>query len=154
MTFDYPRAPGALREALVLAARAHDEAMLAEHFHILLMEGGLKRVRAIVDARPELLAALLPLVANPEASMNVRLGTSAIIEAHAGTPALAGLVERLGELSAHEDHRVRADACHFLGLTGSARAAPFLQARREDADAEVREIAAEALAELPAREAA
>jgi HEAT repeat protein len=43
---------------------------------------------------------------------------------------------------------VRADACHLLGLSGSADAIKYLEARLADPDAEVREIAAESIAEL------
>lgn len=150
MSFPYPWASEALRETLVLGVRATDSATLAEYFHIQLMEGGLKRVLASIEAQPSLLAALLPIVANPEASMNVRLGASAVFERFARHPALAALVPDLGALMQHEDHRVRADACHFLGLSGDRAAQPFLQARLHDQDREVREIAAEALAELGA----
>ena len=54
---------------------------MADYFHILLMEGGLKKVVEIVDSRPELLADLLPIVGNPDASMNVSLGASAAASA-------------------------------------------------------------------------
>jgi hypothetical protein len=121
---------------------------VADYFHILLMEGALKTVVAIVEARPELLAELLPIVANPEASMNVRFGASAVFERFAGTSALATLVARLGELSGHADARVRADACHYLGLSGCAEARGYLGPRLDDDSAEVREIAADSLAEL------
>lgn len=150
MSFSYPLASDVLRETLVLSARATDPAALAEHFHIQLMEGGLDRVLASIEARPPLLAALLPIVANPEASMNVRLGASVVFERFAGQPALGALVPELGEMSAHEDHRVRADACHFLGLSGDRAALPFLKARLDDEDRDVREIATEALAEFDA----
>jgi hypothetical protein len=121
---------------------------VADYFHILLMEGALKTVVAMVDARSELLAELLPIVANPEASMNVRFGASAVVERYAGTAALAGLVPRLGDLAGHVDARVRADACHYLGLSGSSDAREFLEPRLADDSAEVREIAADSLAEL------
>jgi HEAT repeat protein len=148
--FSYPLATPATREALVLHSRMTDAAALAEHFHVLLMEGGLQRVLDAVGRRPELLAALLPIVANPDAAMNVRLGASVVFERYAGTPALAALVPKLGELAAHHDARVRADACHFLGLSRAAEAGPHLRRCLEDADAEVREIAADGLAELAA----
>ncbi|HTY98574.1 MAG TPA: HEAT repeat domain-containing protein [Rhodocyclaceae bacterium] len=150
--FDYPQAAPSTREALVLHSRLTDAAALAEHFHVLLMEGGLQRVLDAVGRRPELLAGLLPIVANPEAAMNVRLGASVVFERYAGTPALQALVPALGELAAHADARVRADACHFLGLSATAAAVPYLQRCLEDEDADVREIAAdglEALAERP-----
>ena len=65
------------------------------------------------------------------------------------TETLQALVPRLGELSAHADARVRADASHYLGLSGTAAARDWLEARLHDDDADVREIAAESLAALP-----
>jgi hypothetical protein len=121
---------------------------VADYFHILLMEGALKGVVEIVQVRPELLAELLVIIANPEASMNVRFGASAVFERYAGTPALKALVERLGKLATHGDARVRADACHYLGLSCSMEARKFLEPRLGDESAEVREIAADSLAEI------
>jgi HEAT repeat protein len=145
---DYPWAAQATREALVLRIRMADAGGLADHFHIQLMEGGLKRVLEAVTAKPETLAALLPIVANPEASMNVRLGASVVFERFAGTPALRALAFRLGRLAGHDDARVRADACHFLGMTGAPEAIAFLEPCLTDPDAEVREIAAESIEAL------
>lgn len=121
---------------------------IADYFHILLMEGGLKQVIGIIDSRPELLAELLPIVGNPDASMNVSLGASAVFERYAGKEPLRLLVPRLGKLSEHADARVRADACHYLGLSGSPLARTFLEPRLNDDSADVREIAADSLAEL------
>lgn len=123
---------------------------VAEYFHILLMEGGLKIVNDLVATKPELLGELLPIVANPEASMNVRFGAAAVFERFAGTPALAALVPRLGRLSVHTDARVRADVCHYLGLAGHDDARQYLELRLADESDEVREIAADSLAELAA----
>jgi hypothetical protein len=118
---------------------------MAEAFHDLLKSGGLNQVLALVAADTTRLMALLPIVANPEASINVRLGAGVVFEDYAGTAALQALIPALGELSAHPDARVRADACHTLGLSGSVAARPWLEARQEDADADVREIAREGL---------
>ncbi len=139
----YPYLPQALQEA----PKALDQ---AEHFHLLLKNGALHEVRGAVADRPELLAALLPIVGNPEAAMNVRLGASVIFEEHAGGPALRALLPRLGALAAHADPRVRADACFYLGLADDPAARDYLLPRLEDADAEVREIAADSLAALDA----
>ncbi|MBI5785099.1 MAG: HEAT repeat domain-containing protein [Rhodocyclales bacterium] len=121
---------------------------MADYFHILLMEGGLKKVVEIVDSRPELLADLLPIVGNPDASMNVSLGASAVFERYARKEPLRVLVMKLGKLSEHADARVRADACHYLGLSGSQLARSFLEPRLQDDSTDVREIAADGLAEL------
>jgi hypothetical protein len=127
------------------AAKADSEAGLADWFHLLLKEGQLPKVQTTIDAAPELLAAVLPIVGNVDASLNVRLGAGVLFEAFAGTHTLTALIPQLGELSRHADARVRADACHYLGLTGDAAARPWLDARTGDEDADVREIAAESL---------
>ncbi|MEW6677663.1 MAG: HEAT repeat domain-containing protein [Pseudomonadota bacterium] len=119
---------------------------MADAFHDLLKTGDLAQVQALVAACPARLAALLPIVANPEASMNVRLGAGVVLEEYAGQAPLAALIPGLGALSGHQDSRVRADACHYLGLAGGEEARTWLQARQDDPDAEVREIAREALA--------
>jgi HEAT repeat protein len=128
------------------AAKADSEEGMADWFHILLKQGQLPKVQALIEAEPGLLAAVLPIVGNVEASLNVRLGAGVLFEEFAGSDALRALLPRLGELSQHEDARVRADACHYLGLTGDALAKPWLETRLDDADADVREIAGESLA--------
>jgi hypothetical protein len=139
-------------ELAIWAARARDEednghgSGLADAFHDLLKTGDLAQVQALVVVRPGRLAALLPIVANPEASMNVRLGAGVVLEEYAGQAALVALVPELGALSGHADARVRADACHYLGLAGGEGARSWLQARLQDTDADVQEIAREALA--------
>lgn len=143
MNYGYPIAGDATRAALRASLRDR-----AEQFQIWLLEGQLKAVLAVVERFPKALADLLPIVANPEANLNVRFGASAVLERYAGSAALQALVPALGMLAAHGDARVRADACHLLGLTGTRAAIKYLEARRDDPDAEVREIVAESLAEL------
>ncbi|MBN8760115.1 MAG: hypothetical protein BGO61_07495 [Thiobacillus sp. 65-69] len=127
------------------AAKAGSEAGVADWFHMLLKEGQLPRVQSLIESEPDLLAAVLPIVGNVEASLNVRLGAGVLLEHFADTTTLRALLPRLGELAQHSDARVRADACHYLGLAGDARAKPWLEARLDDTDADVREIAAESL---------
>jgi thiol-disulfide isomerase/thioredoxin len=133
------------------AAKADSEAGLADWFHALLKEGQLPRARALIEADPTLLGSVLPIVGNVEASLNVRLGAGVLLEEFAGSDALRALLPRLGELSQHADARVRADACHYLGLTADAAARPWLEARIGDENADVREIAAESLDTLPSQ---
>jgi thiol-disulfide isomerase/thioredoxin len=130
------------------AAKADSEVGMADWFHLLLKEGQLPRVQALIEADAELLAAVLPIVGNIDASLNVRLGAGVLLENFAGTDTLRALLPHLGELSRHEDARIRADACHYLGLTGDAAAKPWLEARRDDDDMDVSEIAAESLETL------
>lgn len=147
MNFGYPMASASTQALLRAALRDR-----AELFQIWLLEGKLAAVRQVIEKQPAALADLLPIVANPELDLNVRLGANALLEAHARTPALAALIPGLAVLTGHGDPRVRADACHLLGLTGDPAARPYLEARRDDADADVREIVAESLAELAQEE--
>jgi thiol-disulfide isomerase/thioredoxin len=130
------------------AAKADSEAGMADYFHLLLKEGQLPRVQAMIETDPALLAAVLPIVGNVEASLNVRLGAGVLFEVFAGTDTLRALLPRLGELTHYPDARVRADACHYLGLTGDLSAHTWLDPRLTDEDADVREIAAESLESL------
>jgi thiol-disulfide isomerase/thioredoxin len=134
-----------LGELETWARRAGDPAGMAEAFHDLLKTGDLRQVLALLAADLTRLAALLPIVGNPEASINVRLGAGVAFEEYAGSAPLRALVPALGTLSEHADARVRADACHYLGLSGDASARAWLAARLEDADADVREIARDGL---------
>jgi thioredoxin-like negative regulator of GroEL len=135
------------RELEDWAAKAGTEAGLADWFHALLEEGALDKVLETARRDPAALAAVLPIVADPEANIHVRIGAAAALEAFAGLAPLQALLPRLAGLAGHEDARVRADACHYLALTHLPEARSALAARLEDADADVREIAREGLEE-------
>lgn len=141
------RSPAELTE---WASKAGTEAGMADYFHLLLKEGQMARVLALLHADSRRLAAVLPIVGNVDASLNVRLGAGVLLEEFAQTDALRALLPRLGDLSTHTDARIRADTSHYLGLSGAASARNWLEARLDDDDADVREIAAESLAVLPA----
>jgi glutaredoxin len=127
---------------------AHGEEGKAHYVAHLLTAGGYAQASAFIHADTQRLKSLLSIVADPAANLEVRLGVSALLESYAYAPALRDLLSELAELSRHADHRVRADACHLLGLTGSAEARAPLRVCLHDPNAEVREIAAEALAAL------
>lgn len=113
-----------------------------------LKQGGFKEASRFVAEDTQRLKSLLDIVTNPAANIEVRLGVSAILESYANAPELQNLLPQLGELSRHSDHRIRADACHLLGLTGSAAARHYVAACLDDTEEEVREIAQEAMEEL------
>lgn len=135
-------------ELRLWAEWASGEEGVAQYVEHLLKQGGYQQAMAFIAADTQRLKPLLAVIANPEAGIDVRLGVSALLEAHANTPALQKLLPQLAELTRHADHRVRADACHLLGLTGSAAARTHVGICLNDAYEEVREIAAEAMEEL------
>ena len=111
----------------------------------LLKEGGFKQAGIFVAEDTQRLKPLLAIVADPGKNIEVRAGVSALLESYSNAPPLLNLLPQLGELTRHADHRVRADACHLLGLTGSAAARPYLDQCINDSSEEVREIAGESL---------
>ena len=140
-------------ELRLWAGWANGEEGTAHYVEHLLTQGGYRQAAAFIDADTHRLKPLLAIVADPGAKLEVRLGVSALLEAHAYSLSLQNLLPQLAELSHHADHRVRADACHLLGLTGSTSARTYLEACLNDAHEEVREIAAEAMEALKKRNA-
>ena len=77
------------------------------------------------------------------------IGVGAVLEDLAPDGLLRGLVDAIEERLARSPHaQVRADAAHFLGLTGAPGARPALRRLSDDENAEVREIAQEAMTVL------
>lgn len=97
---------------------------------------------------PDQLPALLELMQEEEQSLTVRFGIGAILEALAGSETLKSLVPALIELAGSEKSNIRADAAHYLGLSGSPEAIPVLKKLLEDENADVREIAGDSLETL------
>jgi thiol-disulfide isomerase/thioredoxin len=122
-----------------------NEEGIAHYVEHLLKEGGFKQAGIFIADDTQRLKPLLAIVADPGKNIEVRVGVDALLEAYSNTPSLQSLLPQLAELTRHADHRVRADACHLLGLSGSPAARPFLATCANDRSEEVREIAAESL---------
>lgn len=131
------------------AERAASEEGGVHYLEELFKSGELVQAEHYIAAAPQRLALLLEIIANPEQAISVRLGANALLEGAGERGELQRLLSQLGELSRHADHRVRADACHLLGLSASPEARHLLEARLGDASEEVREIAADSLQLLP-----
>jgi len=127
------------------AETAGTETGYASYLDELLSTGKINRAIKLVQRNPDAIKALLVLFSNAETQLNTRIGISAIIENLAGSELLQGIVDRLGELSRHDDPRIRGDAAHYLGLTGSTSAVTYLERLEDDADADVKAVARESL---------
>ncbi len=132
------------------AAQVGTDEGVREYVSARLKDGALADLERVLAKQPHWLPALLPLIADPDTELHVRIGLGALFESMAGSPLLQGLVPALGQLSTHTDRRVRSDACHYLALSGSRDAIPYLRARLQDSESEVREIAEESLTDLAA----
>lgn len=139
------RAPAELRR---WAERAGSAAGMADYFAELLKTGQLEKVTQMLAAQPAGFKALLQLLADPDTDLHVRVGIGAVMEEFAGSATLQDLIAPLGELTLHTEAHVRGDAAHYLALTKSADAAPYLRSLLNDPEPQVRELAAEGLAAL------
>lgn len=121
---------------------------MSVYFKQLLSQGKLDKVIEMVAANADYLHAMVLLASDPETDMKVQLGVAAVFEDLQGKDVLSGIVDDLGKMAASANAKIRADAAHFLSLTQSSNALPYLQSLAKDDNEEVREIAAEALAEI------
>ena len=111
----------------------------------LLSSGNISKPLERIKSEPALMDSLLELFTDPDTGLNIRIGISAIMEDLQGTETLSSIVNRLGELTRHEDARIRGDACHYLALSGDPAATAFIKPLIKDEDKNVREVARESL---------
>ena len=116
----------------------------------LLTTARLPEAIQLVKDKPEYLKGIMSILGNQDAKINVRVGIGVIMEELQGSAVLRAYLDQLGQLTRHQAAPVRSDAAHYLFLTGSPDAKPYLQALLNDDSAEVREIAEDGLAELEA----
>jgi hypothetical protein len=130
------------------AEQAGTEQGMTKYFEQLLGDGEVMRVLGMISNDHGLLHALIGLISDADARINARIGAGAIMEDYEGKPELLALIPELGELTRHEDARVRSDACHYLSLTHDASVRQYIEPLLDDEHEEVREVAEESLAEL------
>jgi hypothetical protein len=130
------------------AEQAGTEEGTTKYIEQLLGEGKVQQVLKMIKQDAAVMHALIGLVSDPEARINARLGAGAIMEEYEGKRELLALIPELGELTRHEDARVRSDACHYLSLTRDDSVKQYIEPLLNDEHAEVREVAEESMAEL------
>jgi len=127
------------------ALKATTDKGMTDWLEELLSSGNLDKPLQQVRSDPAVMDALLELFADTETGLNIRIGISAIMEHLQETETLSTIVDRLGELTRHEDARIRGDACHYLALSGNPAAATYIKPLLKDEDKNVREVARESL---------
>ncbi len=128
--------------------RAAEGTGIGAYYGHLLEDRKLDRVVAMIRETPATLNDLLSLLEDKDTPMAVRIGVGAVMEELQASGLISEALPELMRLAESDDPALRADACHYLGLSGDSAARPALEARLQDEDAEVREIAAESLALL------
>jgi len=120
----------------------------AAYYHDLIDNRELDQAISSLHQHPERLGELIATLSDKDLPMVVKIGVGAIIEDFEHSEALKHCIPELVELTRSEDPGTRADACHYLGLTGSREVIPTLEELLQDADRHVREIVQETLEDL------
>ena len=127
------------------AEQAGTEQGMTKYFEQLLGDGEVMQVLSMISNDHSLLHALIGLVSDADAKINARIGAGVVMEDYEGKPELLALIPELGELTRHEDARVRSDACHYLSLTHDVSVKQYIEPLLDDEHEEVREVAEESL---------
>ncbi|NOX07950.1 MAG: HEAT repeat domain-containing protein [Gammaproteobacteria bacterium] len=128
--------------------RVDDPTAMGDYFSELMTSGELSKVQQLVEDDPSNLLILIRLIADLDTPLSARIGIGVIMEDLSGSVLLMNSVDVLAEHTRHKQTQVRIDACYYLGLSKSAEARQYIEPLLKDDDAEVREVAADALREL------
>ena len=121
---------------------------MSDYFHELIMTGKLHEVELLIENDNRLIEVIAELAADNKTNIHVRVGIAAILEGLQGTGISHNIVHELGAILSSPDARLRSDAAHYLALTESAEAIPYLEQCLQDNINQVRDIATEALDDL------
>lgn len=135
-----------LQELSYWVEQAHTDAGILKYIISELEVGHLASIGKKIREMPGWLDISVNILADMNAPMQARIGLGAVLEDLAGTHELEQLTTPLAKLAHSDDHRVRADACYYLGLIGTPEARSCIEACLDDSNEDVREIAREALA--------
>ena len=133
-------------ELEVWAERAASDSGMADYFAELIENQQLPQALELVRRDPAQLDTLIALLGDLQTPMGVRIGIGALFEDLAESDELSAALPGLAKLSGAPESQVRADAAYYIGLIDNPQARELLQPLLQDDNAEVREIAAEALA--------
>jgi len=113
-----------------------------------LTDGNINEVIHYIRKNPRAIEWLTGLMIDEDAKINLKLGIGVVLEEFATDAVIDYALPVLRQFLSHSDARVRADACHYLSLTGRDEYIPEIKKCLQDENAEVREIAQESLAAM------
>ena len=133
-----------LGELRTWAERAATRTGFDLYYRDLLENRRLPQMLATLRQYPDTFDALLKLLENEETPLPVRIGIGAVMEELEGSDLLRSGLPELVRLCRSGNAALRADACHYLGLSHSPEVLPTVEFLLNDPDPQVREIAEEA----------
>lgn len=132
--------------------QASSPAGAGEYLSDALGQGQVQKIIATIRRQPGIMDHVIDLMADAEASINVRLGIGVIMEEFAAEDWFQAYIEQLAQYCRHADARVRSDACHYLALTGNREVIPVLQGMLDDENKDVVEVAQDGLDDFAGRQ--
>ena len=135
----------ALRQRIQWSADQQDTEGRFDH---LLSEAQAYRVVDELKQQPHLFQSVLNLLGNTATILSTRIGIGVVMEELEGSELLQEAIPQLSKFASHKDSRIRADACHYLGLTQSKDAISVLESLNNEPDSLVREVIQDSLESL------
>jgi hypothetical protein len=135
-------------ELAVWTEHARQGTGLDRYFSHLLETRRPHAVAHVIAQNAPAISELLGLLENAETPMSVRIGVGVVLEDLQGNPILQQGLETLQRLAQAAEANIRADAAHYLGMLENEQARRLLTGLLQDEHPDVREIAAESLAQL------
>ena len=127
------------------AEKAGSEEGILRYFIENLEAGKLSLVESLINHHPTWLNIAMQILADVMTPIQARIGLGAVVEGFANTPILEDTLPALEKFSQDGDHRIRGDACHYLGFINTPESKAILQRCLNDEHQEVREIAEDSL---------
>lgn len=143
--FDETLSPAELDRWIAHATEGNGQ---AQYIESLLERGKLVKVIEWIEQGNATLKVVIPILADPDTKMNVRVGVGAILEHFEDTQEIREIVLDLTALLSDRHPAIRTDACHYLSLTHSGAAIEPLKKMLDDEDGEVRQVAKESIEAL------
>lgn len=125
-----------------------DNGELLGKFDHMLSHGEAPEVTQIIQDDNSRMDVIIKLLSDSATILSTRIGIGVVMEDFAGSELLQSLIPTFGQLLEHDDARIRADASHYLSLTQSTEAIPYLENHHNETDLEVLEVIADSLEEL------
>ena len=113
-----------------------------------LNTGELSLMTSLVKTMPGLLKHAIPLLADKETPMQVKIGITALFEAMEGSELLSPLVPDLRRLANHEQHNVLSDVIYLLSLIHDPELRGWFESLLSHKHEEIRELARDALEKI------
>ena len=121
---------------------------LGEYYSYLLETQRPHKVTSAITRNPSSLSILLTLLELRDTPMATRIGIGVVLEDMQGSSILHHALPTLRHLAHAKEANIRADTAHYLSLIQNSEAGEILQQLLHDEHPDVREIAAESLAQI------